>query len=1128
MNNFITNSHTQNLKKRLLELISKSDELKFLIGFFYFSGIKELYEGLRENNNFILKILVGLDVDKLNSNLIEYAEDEKLSDDDKISNFMNSVKKSINTDFFDVKEFYEQVAYFLKLINANKLIIRKTLKPNHSKLYLFKLEKDQVGKNKLFITGSSNLTKTGLTTQDEFNVEISDYGFDDAENYFDNLWNNAVRITEDEDVKKRLIELVENETHIKKISPFEAFALVVKSYLDSFQHKKITTTIKKLLTDKGYKLYQYQIDAVEMALSVIENHNGVLIADVVGLGKTIIACMIAKNLKSRGVVICPPGLIGDQNMTEGWRKYLNEFQLYDWEVRSLGDLEGTLEFVKATDDIEVVIVDEAHRFRNQDTKGYELLKNICRDKKVILLTATPFNNKPEDVLALLNLFIIPKKSSITLDSNLAAVFRTISYLFDKLAFIKKNYNSRDPKRVKAAKQQYRTIFSEDEIDLSNIKRKTHQLAKQIRDVIEPITIRRNRLDLLKNPNYKNEVKELSVVDDPKEWFYELTPEQSAFYDEIITKYFEDPQEGGLFKGAIYLPFVYETGQGYNLYDETEKDLEQNRELLQQRNLFDIMRRLIVKRFESSFGAFEQSIKNFKRINEMVLRFIEKTGKGNPLTGEYILDRYLLESIVELSPDEIEDALIEYEKQITAGVYPKKHKRYKIGKFKAGEAFIEDIKSDIKLFDDVLEKLKKFHLIENDPKTECLLNHLQIELNKSVTSGEPKRKIVVFSEYADTIKYVSEKIEKLMPEISKRTLVVTGALPESKISEINKNFDASVKNQIDDYDVLLSTDKLSEGFNLNRAGMVINYDIPWNPVRVIQRLGRINRISKKVFDKLYIVNFFPTEKGAQLVRSREIAQNKMFMIHNTLGEDSKIFDPEEEPSPAKLYQKLLQNPEEGEEESFYTKVLNLYLDIKSKYPELEKSLSELPKRIKVTKQFTEDEMIVCFMKNRMYLKTVKLIDNKAEVSDSSLELVLDKIKCEPYEKGLDIDDHFWKMYESAKGFKERSYIPASAQSNEKKALTNIDYLLKASTNEQLSSLKKFIRTLREDIIDYGTLPEYTIRRIANLKLDNADLKEAIEEITSIKEELGEDYLEKEKKKLNKDEKEIIVAILNKNT
>lgn len=123
MNNFITNQQTKELRKRINQLITKSKELKFLIGFFYFSGIRELYEGLKENQNFILKILVGLDVDKHNFKLIEYSEDDKISDDEKINNFLQSVKKSINTDQFDVQEFYEQVKYFLQLISEDKIII---------------------------------------------------------------------------------------------------------------------------------------------------------------------------------------------------------------------------------------------------------------------------------------------------------------------------------------------------------------------------------------------------------------------------------------------------------------------------------------------------------------------------------------------------------------------------------------------------------------------------------------------------------------------------------------------------------------------------------------------------------------------------------------------------------------------------------------------------------------------------------------------------------------------------------------------------------------------------------------------------------------------------------------------
>ena len=310
MANFITNSKKSDLKKRLVELISKSEELKFLVGFFYFSGIRELYAALKTNPDVSIKILVGLNVDRFNFGLIEHADTDLSSDEEKTYKFFESIKKSLNTEIFDTEEFYRQVRYFVDLIKNDKLIIRKTYEPNHAKLYIFKLEQDQVGKNALFITGSSNLTKAGLSTQNEFNVEISDYGFEDAEEYFDTLWNQAVKITEHEETKKKLIDVIEKETLIKEVSPFEAFCLVLKTYLDSFDQKKIGDTVISIMEKNGYKPYRYQLDAVKQALKIIDDYNGVIIADVVGLGKTIIACAIARQLSKRGIVICPPGLVG--------------------------------------------------------------------------------------------------------------------------------------------------------------------------------------------------------------------------------------------------------------------------------------------------------------------------------------------------------------------------------------------------------------------------------------------------------------------------------------------------------------------------------------------------------------------------------------------------------------------------------------------------------------------------------------------------------------------------------------------------------------------------------------------------------------------------------------------------
>ncbi|MBI2252579.1 MAG: DEAD/DEAH box helicase family protein [Armatimonadetes bacterium] len=1071
---------------------------------------------MRKKLNQKIKILVGLNVDIINYNLLEFAaQDNRQSDEEKTYKFFLSIKKSLNTENFDTKEFYEQVRFFIQLILDDKLIIRKTCNPNHAKLYLFKLEESQVGRRNLFITGSSNLTRAGLTTQEEFNVEISDFGFDDAENYFDALWDEAVKITEFEEIKKKLIEIVEKETLIKEITPFEAFVLVLKTYLDSFEQKEIGESLIKTLIENGYTPYKYQLDAVKQALAIIENNNGVIIADVVGLGKTIIACAAAKELKKRGIVICPPGLVGDRNKNSGWKKYAEEFKLYDWEVRSLGDLENIADFVNKAKDIEVIIIDEAHRFRNQDTKDYEYLKNICRNKIVMLLTATPFNNRPGDILSLLKLFITPKKSPITLENNLVGQFKTFKGTFDRLGYIKKYWNSQNTVKRKKAESYYQSLFGERIINLEKAAQRSHYLAKQIRDVIEPVTIRRNRLDLQNNPYYEDEVRDLSKVEDPIEWFFELSQEQSVFYDKVITQYFGDPDDGGQFKGAIYRPFEYEI-EKEKIESEKLTDKE-NFQFIQQRNLYDFMRRLIVKRFESSFGSFAESIKNFKNIARHSLEFIEKT-------GEYILDRALLEKIYDLELDEIEKYLTDYIERINNGEYPKNHKRYKIKDFKYKNEFISHIKSDLELFENILKQLNSLDLVKNDPKTNCLLHHVKKEIELKPGKGEPKRKILIFSEYLDTVKYLEPILRKHFGE---RILVVDDNLSTQKISQINKDFDVSFDNQSDNYDILIASDKISEGFNLNRAGLVINYDIPWNPVRVIQRVGRINRISKKVFNSLYIVNFFPTERGSELVKSREIAGNKMFLIHNTLGEDAKIFDIDEEPTPSGLYRRIQQNPDKQEKESFYTQVLKEFLKIKSDYPDLAASLQNYPPRIKVAKRHHENELLVFLKKGRLYIHYVKYKDEKDfDIYRTTFEEVFDKVKCSQEDPSYPLSMIFWEAYEEIKKIKEFRAIPPSEQSLERKSLNNLSTFINQIQSEEIIPHKAFLRTLREDILDYGTLSDYTLRRISNLEFNNeVKQKKALSEIMALKMELGEDYLQKEKARQRNLSKEIIIAIEN---
>ena len=1105
---FITNAENQpTLKSRINQLASVSEELKFLVGFFYFSGIDELYQGLVNNDHVILKVLIGLNTDKINNQLVEIAINEPSASANQLTDrLFNNIRLSLNGEDFDTQVFYERIGLFIQMIRDNRLQIRKTRDPNHAKLYIF-IDRDNLFRECTYITGSSNLTRTGLSGRAEFNVEISDYGANEAGEYFNSLWEDAITITEDDETKTRLINLLEKETLTRQITPFEAYALALKTYLDVYNpDRALGDSVEKAFRDNNYIPYKYQLDAIKQALNIIEQNHGVIIADVVGLGKSVIASAVAKALGKRGMVLCPPGLMGDKNKTSGWSMYLEQFGLKDWEVRSSGDLEKAEKFVRDTKDIEVIIVDEVHRFRNQDTQDYEHLKNICRGKKVLLLTATPFNNRPNDILALLNLFIAPKQSTITLDPNLAATFRSYNYLFDRLSHISRYYNSPDPDKRDKAADNYEKIFGEPNVDLAKVTRRLRAMSKEIRDVIAPVTIRRNRLDLQYHPEYAEEVKNLSKIADPKEWFFDLSPEQSEFYDEIITTYF-GPQ--GRFTGAVYQPFSYETAQ-----KEEKLTEEENFEYISQRQLSEFMRRLLVKRFESSFGSFEQSIRRFKSLYQNALTFINRR-------NEYILDRQLIDKIYEEDDEVIDQALQNYQEKLETGNYPKRDKVYKVDKFYQADLFRSDIQSDIDMFDEIIHKLDQMDLVSDDPKSACLITHIQAELRKRPKANEPERKIIIFSEYADTVAHLQLA---LRPVFQDRLLVVTGNLSQSVIQTINQNFDASSQDQQDDYDILLSTDRISEGFNLNRAGMIINYDIPWNPVRVIQRVGRINRISKKVFDELYIVNFFPTDKGATIVKSREIAASKMFLIHNTLGEDSKIFDIDEEPTPSALFTRISHYDEDPEGVSFYTLMLNRWHEILQSHPDLAEDLKGFPTRVKVAKAAETQELLVFFYKNRLFIQ--KLPQGETEPELIAFEDALPLIECAPDQARLPLSADFWSNYAIAKTIKsDPNGRGLSAQSVETKALNNLITLNRLDIPE-LRDLKQFLATLLADMREWATLPKFTLRTIANLKFNSQNqIAQTRDKLQSLHLQLGSDYLQKEIERQQQIHQEIVIAVEN---
>ena len=1120
-NNFITNNEEKaTLKKRLEKLILASQELKFLVGFFYFSGWQEIYKKLQDNPQVTLKILVGLEVDKYLSTTVEVGlYDDSLSQEEHFTQFMKSMGFAINNAEMDNEAFYNQLSFFVQLLEEERLIIRKTLEPNHAKLYLFQLDnqyQDLFNVKGEFITGSSNLTKAGLHGQEEFNVEIKDYGFETAEKYFDALWEKAVPITESENGAKIIIDFLQHKSQASIITPFEAYALILKTYIELQEAKKINDAVTRLLDENGFEKYKYQLDAVNQALNVIETYNGVIIADVVGLGKSVIASLIANQLGKRGLILCPPGLIGSKRENSGWWEYWNKFKLFNWDIESSGNLDAVAESIQKNDlKYQVIIVDEAHKFRNQDTSAYQALMDICRGKQVILLSATPFNNSPADVFSLLKLFIVPGASGITIEADLEGRFNAYNYRFKRLSNILKNHDSDNSKKRKKAERDYEKMFGlKPPIEVAIVRANVKGMADDIKNIITPVVIRRNRLDLKTDFEYKKEIANLSEVKDPVEQFYELTPEQSDFYNRIIRDYFS---ETGLFKGAIYKPNEYESQK----VDEDKLSEEENRTFQQQRNLYDFMRRLLVKRFESSFGAFEKSIQRFLRTNKMVLSFIEKSGK-------YVMDRKVIENIYDdtdgaddFTFEAIKEALEEFERNAAKKTKPKHTKIYDVESFQFKDEFIHDINSDINLFKRIEWEIKELNIIENDPKRKAVLATIKEVLSKE---NNPKRKIILFTEYTDTVRHLQPFFEK---ELLGRVLFCDGTISKKFAMELDTNFNAKYDEQVDDYDILVTSDKLSEGFNLNRAGLIINYDIPWNPTRVIQRVGRINRMSAKVFDELFIYNFFPTDQGADIVKSREIAQQKMFLIHNALGEDSKIFDADEEPTPSGLFSKISKNPEDSEELNLSTIIRNVYNEILESHPEVIKKIKELPNRVKTAKLFKENNVVVLRKKGMALFSIVHQYDNEKpndKPVEKTFEEFIEFVKCDPDEKRQPLNSTFWNSYEQIKTFKPKYKSVRSELALENQATIALKTLLKEKRSDLDHGLVSFIDTLLKDIKKYKTLPKYTLRQL-KLPLNDNPFDELIYNINDLRRRIGDDYLKVILNRIDNLENDVIIAVGN---
>lgn len=1025
----MSNSFITNKEKFLSDIINgilpKTNAVDILVGYFYYSGYSQLSEKLQDKQ---IRILVGLDIDLHISKRISEVENfrkgfvsRNLVKEEYYAQFITLFNDS---DLLDSADKLEQFKMFYGKILDGTLEIRKTLEPCHSKMYLFAYN-DQMNEGGelpgVLITGSSNLSYQGLKGRLELNARFNDkLEYEEGKKLFDELWENSVVIANKDNLDEWNNKVMKRIWYEQLYSPYLMYVRVLKEYFNIPTVNNILTPHD--ITEGKYSNLRYQTDAVQMALNALNNHNGAIVADVVGLGKSVIASTIARNLKLRTIIVCPPHLY------KQWEGYRDEFG-FTATVFSSGKIEEALlhyqELVNPGEQF-LIIIDEAHRFRNEYTQDYALLHNLCFNNKVLLLTATPFNNQPADIYALIKLFQIPTNSTLKTVENLGATFKDLIGKYKKL------------------REEQREGKKTDE----EIKTQVSDMAKKIRSIISPLVVRRSRLDLLDIPEYAEDLKQqhiqLVLPDDPEELEYDLSGLKALYLSTL--ERISPSEEGGNvyhFKAARYSPALY---IHEDLQEKLAKELEDktgvNFNLLigRQANISKFMRHLLVARFESSVAAFQASLGYMIQSSEHMLRWIEKRNKIPVFKKGNLPD---VSAFYDTSDDGMEEIEELFEKYEARGFFEIDMKYVK-------DNFVADVESDIRLLKSLREQwFGKDNTIKSDPKLDSFIRIVQEKMK-----NEPERKLIVFSEFADTVNYLGDALAKAGLPVMKYTSA--DATPANK-DLIRANFDAGMKPalQRNDYHVLIATDAISEGYNLHRAGAIFNYDIPYNPTRVIQRIGRINRVNKKVFEHLYIYNYFPTDVGEAETRTKEISTLKMAMIHAIMGEDTKALTKEEEVKAffKERYRKEFARSEEASWDTPYRKLLNGL-----KGTEDDDAALEIPHRARTARKAEKPKKGVLMFGRKGDDFVFKISDATNPPAMISAEEAISLFEADRHEEPVDLSKNFDAIYQRVKSSLFSSDVKDRNEKEQINALAKIKVLMskQALPQDYLEDLAQVVR------------------------------------------------------------------------
>lgn len=945
-NTLIDNSSDYKLVEYLKEMLNNEayTELRIATGYWDLPGTKLIY---KELDAFFarggkLELLIGQE-----PQLRSYQMRSDISPEEKFPDFY--IQRDINlltSEYQDVVRTilqysnieYEENSQFRIRVYGQEGKEKRFL---HAKCYIF--TGPGIGHG---IVGSSNFTERGLEDNAELNyletnsltVVAAPSSYSSSKSHltwFNEMWDKSVAWTGKFIVeilgpspigKKVKKQMQEEAARTSELSPYEVYIKYLQNQLGDLADPKASALLKSFLPE-NYSALGYQMDAVQQCFFIMKKYKGFILADVVGLGKTVVGMLIIKKFlaeastmgRERKVLIVTPPAI-----RKNWEDTIRDFDLNSPDkasdcirfitTGSLGKLvdeaedsiqeedgesfEGSLEY----DNYGLIMVDESHNFRNSDTQKYRDLDTLIGDIEtrtgnapyIGLLSATPQNNSPEDI-----------KNQI--------------YLFQRKP------NNSDLPDIEGGKldtfmANMRRQFDEARKDDSpEGKAKLQHVAKEIRaKVLDHLVVRRTRTDI-KN-HYEEDSKNLRFpkIGEPQKLEYRLDPVLCKLFSDTINAIVQDDESLpdpashiGFFRyGAISF---FKSTDNKKLYEY--KALTVDRVTKQ---LSNIMRILLVKRLESSFSAFKKSLHNLQQYTQNMIDMLEA-------------------DTVYVCPDIDVNKEIEKAGSLKKAIPVLDAKIAKKGgnnlKFKAedfNDDYLESLLHDKATIDELCARWDKNDL---DPKMDSFkLNMMTRLFDKDLNNphGYDKPRLVIFTEAIDTL----DSLCRYINTTGHKALKVSAKSRNELQQAIMENFDANSEVRKDDYDVIVTTEVLAEGVNLHRANVILNYDTPWNATRLMQRIGRVNRIGSKE-DFVHVFNFYPTTESEDQIQLVKIAYAKLQAFHTMFGEDNKVFSELEELSAAD-FNKFV----EDEESPFGQYIADLKAYQKSK-PERYQYIAEMP-------------------------------------------------------------------------------------------------------------------------------------------------------------------------------------------